>query len=194
MYISDKYQIQWWVPPRTASRMTRKFLEKLNFTGQWGHHTVYGDSTYDVYLNIRNPYSIVASLFFLSREAEGLTFEQFVKKSKGEYLGFQNAHLLDYIQALKDRKLKLVKIIRQENFINDMMSIEFIQTNQELLVDEIEELNKGITPWRKGYNPKMLKPYSEFYTQELADIVYQNRKKYFDFGGYDRDYWKTLIN
>ena len=54
MYISDKYQIQWWVPPRTASRMTRKFLEKLNFTGQWGHHTVYGDSRYDVYLNIRN--------------------------------------------------------------------------------------------------------------------------------------------
>ena len=50
------------------------------------------------------------------------------------------------------------------------------------MVDEIEELNKGITPWRKGYNPKMLKPYSEFYTQELADIVYQNRKKYFDFG------------
>ena len=109
-------------------------------------------------------------------------------------MGFQNAHLLDYIQALKDRKLKLVKIIREENFINDMMSIEFIQTNQELLVDEIEELNKGITPWRKGYNPKMLKPYSEFYTQELADIVYQNRKKYFDFGGYDRDSWKTLIN
>ena len=107
MYISDGYQIQWWVPPRTASRMTNKFLQRLNFRGQWGHHTVYGDSTYDVYLNIRNPYSIVASLFFLSRVANGLTFEEFVRKSKGEYLGFHNTHLLDYIQALKDRKLKL---------------------------------------------------------------------------------------
>jgi hypothetical protein len=194
MYISDGYQIQWWVPPRTASRMTNKFLQRLNFRGQWGHHTVYGDSTYDVYLNIRNPYSIVASLFFLSRVANGLTFEEFVRKSKGEYLGFHNTHLLDYIQALKDRKLKLVKLIRVENLIDDLLSIDFIRENEELLVKEIEELNKGVGPWRKGYNPEMLKPYSEFYTQELADIVYQNRKKYFKFGGYDKDSWKTLIN
>jgi hypothetical protein len=31
------------------------------------------------------------------------------------------------------------------------------------------------------------------YNQELADIIYQNRKKFFEFGGYEKDSWKDMI-
>jgi hypothetical protein len=38
-----------------------------------------------------------------------------------------------------------------------------------------------------------VKPYFEFYTQELADIVYTKKQSEFELGGYQRDSWKTLV-
>jgi hypothetical protein len=38
-----------------------------------------------------------------------------------------------------------------------------------------------------------VKPYFEFYTQELADIVYTQKQSEFELGGYQRDSWKTLV-
>jgi hypothetical protein len=194
MWVSEKYKIQWWLPPRTASRMTASFLQKLNFHQEWGHHTLFGESRYDVYLNIRNPYSLSTSYYFLTHKLHKLTFEEFIKKSKGNYEWVTNSHLLDYVKAFGVRKLSPAKIIRYENFEEDLMSVECIKSNQEILSEQITKLKQSTTPWRTDYKPEFLKPYSEFYTQELADIVYENRKKYFEFGGYDRDSWKTLIN
>ena len=195
MWVSDEYKIQWWLPPRTASRMTVKFLQKLKFRQEFGHHTVFGNSRYDVYLNIRNPYSIVVSYFFLTHQQFGYKdFSEFVKKTKGEYYYMGTPYLLDYIEAFRDRKLEPAKIIRYENFFEDLTSIEIIKSNEKLLELEMKILELETLPWRKNYKEEFLKPYSEFYTKELADIIYENRQKYFEFGGYDRDSWKTLIN
>ena len=191
MYISDEFKVQWWLPPRTGSRMTQSFLLKLDFESKWGHHTCFGDSTYDVYINIRNPYAIAVSYYHLRHRDTPETFEEYVRKYKGEYVNFKNYHLMDYLQALKERKLQPTKIIRQENLLEDLLSIDFIKNNQHRLKPEIAHLEEGSFPWRKYY-PKDLKPYNEYYTQELADIIYENRKKFFDFGGYDKDSWKTL--
>lgn len=194
MYISDEYKVQWWLPPRTGSRMTKSILLKLDFEERWGHHTCFGDSTYDVYINIRNPYAITVSYYHLRqsdiRQRDNPeTFEEFVRKFKGEYLNFKNYHLLDYLQALKERKLQPTKIIRQEHLFEDLLSIDFIKNNQHRLETQIAYLEEGSTPWRKYYDST---PYNEYYTQELADIIYENRKKFFDFGRYDKDSWKTL--
>jgi hypothetical protein len=32
--------------------------------------------------------------------------------------------------------------------------------------------------------------FQKYYTQEIADIVYNNHKEYFELGGYDKDSWK----
>jgi hypothetical protein len=42
--------------------------------------------------------------------------------------------------------------------------------------------------------PEVVKrPYYEFYDQELANIVYRQRKLEFDNFGYDPNSWKTLV-
>lgn len=195
MWVSEKYKIQWWLPPRTASRMTASFLKKLNFHQEWGHHGVFGESKNDVYLNIRNPYSIAVSYYFLGNQQNYKeTFEEFILKSKGDYSWMKNINTLDFLEALRDRKLEPKKVIRYENLVEDLLSLELIQENIILLDDEVKKLKEGVNPWRTDYKPEFLKPYSEFYTQELADIVYENRQKFFEFGGYNRDSWKTIIN
>jgi len=175
--------------------MTSQFLKKIDFHQQWGHHTVFGESRYDVYVNIRNPYSKSISYYFLGQEQNyKKTFEEFIRESKGDYSHMKNSHLLDYLEAFRDRKLEPKKIIRYENLMEDLLSVEIIQDNIELFEDEIKKLKEGVSPWRSKYKSELLKPYCEFFTQELADIVYENQKKFFDFGQYEKDSWKTLKN
>jgi len=194
MYVSDKYQIQWWLPPRTASRMTASFLRKLGFHQEWGHHTVFGESRNDVYLNIRNPYSLSISYYFLSHNLHNLNFDKFIQECKGNYGWMKNLHLMDYLEAFRDRKLTPKKVIRYENLEQDLLSLEIIQENIGLFENEIEKLKQGVSPWRTTYQPELLKPYCEYFNEELADIVYENQKKFFDFGSYEKDSWKTLKN
>lgn len=101
---------------------------------------------------------------------------------------------MDYLGAFNDRKLNPKKIIRYENLIDDLMSVDIIQDNLELFDNEIKKLNEGVRPWRSNYEPALLKPYCEYFNEELADIVYENQKKFFDFGSYEKDSWKTLKN
>jgi hypothetical protein len=35
-------------------------------------------------------------------------------------------------------------------------------------------------------------PYNQYYTQESADLVYENYKNLFIFDGYEKDSWKTI--
>lgn len=192
MYVSDKYQIQWWLPPRTGSRMTSEILLKLGFHSEWGHHTMFGESKHNVILNLRNPYSMVVSHYLGSMMFRKKSFGDFLKDKEWNFLIHNNKHLWDYIEALRERQLNLTKIIRYENFMNDLLSVDFIESNQDLLSNEIDKLKQGNTPWRSDYNTDLIKPYSEYYNEELADMVYQSKQKFFDFGGYSKDSWKTL--
>ncbi len=198
MWVSNKYQMQWWLPPRTASRMTSNLLKRLGFRQEWGHHTVFGESRHDVYLNIRNPYATAISWYIFNYQQHGLPFEKYIRVSKGEYSTASSSdglfpHLIDYVEALRERNLTLKKVIRYENLVEDLLSVPIIGENQFFLQEELEELYQGTSLWRKDYHKDLYgKPYSEYYTQELSDIVYENRKKYFDFGNYDKDSWKNL--
>jgi hypothetical protein len=94
----------------------------------------------------------------------------------------KNPHLMDYLEAFRDRNLTPKKVIRYENLEQDLLSLEIIQENIELFKDEVEKLQQGVSPWRTTYNPELIKPYCEYFNEELSDIVYENQKKFFALG------------
>jgi len=192
MYVSDKYQIQWWLPPRTGSRMTSEILLKLGFHNEWGHHIMFGESKHDVILNLRNPYSVVVSYYLGSMYSKSKTFKEYLNDKTINHLEKSNKHLMDYTEALRERQLKVKQIVRYENFINDLLSVDFIKENLDLIPEELEKLNMGKTPWRTNYEESLIKPYSDFYNEEIAEMVYHSKKKFFDFGEYSKDSWKIL--
>ena len=194
MYISDQYQIQWWLPPRTASRMTKSIITKLGFEVHQSHHSVFSDCKYDVYLNIRNPYSIAASIFFMKEPREYMSFKDFVIKGRADFLDSKNLHQVDYTEATKIQNSNIKKLIRYENYRDDILSIDFIQENIHLIQEEMKEFNLGTSPWRGTNKWHNRVPYNQIYTQEIADLVYEYKKNYFEFGGYERNSWKTIID
>lgn len=193
MYVSDKYEVQWWLPTRTGSRMTSEILLKLGFRQEWGHHTMFGESKHDVIINLRNPYSVVVSHYLGTIYSKQKNFEEYIKDKNINYLEKTPLHLMNHIEALRERKLKIKQIVRYENFVKDLLSVSFVKDNLNLFPEEYEKLILGNTPWRTTYEKSLIKPYSEFYNEELADIVYKSKKKFFDFGEYHKDSWKTLF-
>ena len=181
MYISDQYQIQWWLPPRTASRMTKAIITKLGFEVQGGHHAVFSDCKYDVYLNIRNPYSVVASIFFRLETREYISFRDFVIKGRADFIDAKNLHLTDYTKAAMIQNSNIKKLIRYENYRDDILSIDFVQENIHLLQEEMKMFNSGTSPWRSNNKWHDRVPYNQIYTQEIADLVYEYKKSYFEF-------------
>ena len=193
MYISDQYQIQWWLPPRTASRMTKSIITKLGFKTHRGHHSVFSDCEYDVYLNIRNPYGIVASIFHMKDPDTFISFEDYVIRNQGWFGNPENDYTMDFVDAIIKQNSSVKKLIRYENYRDDILSIDFIQENIHLLQEEMKDMNLGNQLWRQQTHlwHKRI-PYNQLYTQETADIVYELKKKFFEFGGYEKDSWKTL--
>ena len=57
----------------------------------------------------------------------------------------------------------------------------------------IEELTEYKNGYKEQYTIDIQIPYSEYYTQELADIVWGKKQYEFEYWGYERDSWKTLI-
>lgn len=191
MYISDELKIQWWFPLHVGSTVTRFLLEKLGFTGHWGQHPIDPNCDYDIFVNIRNPYTLtISSWKFNQYRLSGMSFSDFVQTYKGEYPFYPNLSQIDYVEHSKLRKTKVKKIIRQETLYEDLMSIDFIQRNYDILQDNLEKIEKIKTFKRSEYFQNLY--LNEIYSEELANIVYENRKKFFDFGGYDKDSWKTL--
>jgi hypothetical protein len=54
-------------------------------------------------------------------------------------------------------------------------------------------IQDGKKPWQTNYLEQYKKPYHSYYTQELADIVYQKRTEDFEMWGYEKDSWKNII-
>ncbi len=81
-------------------------------------------------------------------------------------------------------------IIRMEHMDEDVRNIPVLMS--------LPQVDKGleyISENRfKGENPKdeyigNIQHYQKYYNQELADLVYNNLKEYFDYFGYDKDSW-----
>ena len=189
MYLSHKLQIQWWFPMHVGSTVTRFLLEDIGFTPHRGQHPIDPAFDYDVYVNIRNPYNLTISNWkYNQTKLNGLSFSDFVKKYKGEYPFVHNPSEMDYVEFSKNKKIK--KIIRTENLYDDLMSIDFIRENEKLLEKKLLDIKNKVGIIRNE-KTKNLVP-QNLYDEDLANIVYNNRIKFFEFGGYKKDSWKIL--
>lgn len=199
MYYSEKYKSQWWLPPRTASRMVRKILLSLEFIEQDGHHT-FSVKNKDWNLNvlIRNPYSRAVSYWLLNNErsyntSQFITFSDSIYKLNDYLRDLHVGQFKNPSTSLISNNIQNYNLIRYESLFDDLMKIPYIKDNEFELQDELSILSLGNTPWRKDRPKELIKPYHEFYTQELADVVYTQKESEFELGGYHRDSWKTLV-
>jgi hypothetical protein len=191
MYVLEKYQIQWWFPLHVGSTVTRFLLEDLGFIPHWGQHPIDPSCDYNIIVNVRNPYSLALSIWRHHTPFQEYSFEDYVNEYAGEYVKYSNYDEIDYVKHLYNREHKLKKIVKVENLYDNLTSIDFIHENKKVISSKLRDIQekKGI---RRGEKIKSLS-IEKHYTQNLANIIYENRKKFFDFGGYDRDSWKTLI-
>ena len=199
MYYSEKYKSQWWLPPRTASRMVKKILERLEFIDHDGHHTLtIKDPNWDLNILIRNPYSRSVSYWLLNNEKNYNT-NKFVEFSDSiyklhDYLAdITNKDFKNPSRVLHSQNITNYNLVRYESLFDDLMKISYIKENQMELREELSIFDLGNAPWRKDRPKELVKPYYQFYTQELADIVYIQKQSEFDLGNYHRDSWKTLV-
>ena len=189
MYISDKLKIQWWFPMHVGSTVTRFLLEDIGFVPHWGQHPIDPECQYDVYLNIRNPYTLTISNWKNNQhKLSELPFSDFVKKYKGECPFYHNPQEMDYVEHSKNKKIK--KIIRQENLYDDLTSIEFINGNENLLEKKLIDIKNKVKVYRGEKIKKLVD--GNLYDEDLANIIYYNRRKFFEFGGYEKDSWINL--
>jgi hypothetical protein len=199
MYYSEKHKSQWWLPPRTASRMVKKILERLEFIDHDGHHTLtIKDPNWDLNILIRNPYSRSVSYWLLNNEKNYNTnkfveFSDSIYKSHDYLADITNKDFKNPSRVLHSQNITNYNLVRYESLLEDLLKISYIKENQMELREELSIFDLGNAPWRKDRPKELVKPYYQFYTQELADIVYIQKQSEFDLGNYHRDSWKTLV-
>ena len=170
---------------------TNEVLKKLDSVLH--HHCMNIPQRYEDYSIIctaRNPYSRLVSDYNNSKntaESNKLSYKNFrIYFSKIIDNGYQSANGFPYG---KDSFLynEIPKyFLRVESLYHDYIQIPFIRNSKLNKSGLLYELcNKKIhkTPTEK----KILK---EYYTEDMADFVYNKFKTYFDLLGYDKDSWK----
>lgn len=199
MYINYDLGLEWWLPPRTASRMTKEIITPLGFE-LIEHHHFFSDASSQrkIILNVRNPYSIIVSRYkqFYKRnigtdygydwesfKSFVITYEQWINDAKAY-------KFYTYPQLLESQNRKPDFVIRYENFKNDLMSLSFIRNNTHLIQSQLDKLDEG--KWVENSSFDTTIPYHTHYDQETADIVYKIYEHVFIFDGYERDSWKYI--
>jgi hypothetical protein len=202
MYYNKELGIEWWLPPRTGSRMTAEIIRKLGFEVVGHHHLFVHTPNYEnkIILNIRNPYSIMVSRYKQFYEKDITVnytynwdnFTDFVKTFIEWTKVGRNYSFYSYPEILDKTNRQPHFKVRYENFINDLMSIDVINQNQHLIESELEKLNVGKSARSENSMLDTTIPYHQHYTQEAADLVYEHYKYLFIFDEYERDSWKTI--
>ena len=190
--ISEKYKFQWIAPERTGSRKVAEVLSYYDFkymgnmTHNYGkhhytHRTItnenfwkgdYPSSQYKTICNARNPYGRTYSLF--------KNFIPNIKDKSKE--GFRD-FLLNHVT--KDEMSSMVfepkwdkpfdYIIRLEHMKEDLMKLPFIlDVMSESQIEMMISHGKGIDDW------------SEFYDDDMKEIVYNLTEHHFKLWGYGK--------
>jgi hypothetical protein len=166
---------------------------------------------YDVIANIRNPYDTFYSNYRLealeylrgSRQTLGIydipnvseieyTFEEWANR-KFTYLENAGWTLTNDRYELHNRD-EITYLVRYENLNEDLMNIPHVRDlynsndRYRSYVDFIKEENNT------GYRSSLAfesERFTDVYTEEIANKVYNLYKLQFDLFGYDRDSWKN---
>ena len=204
---SHKCGFIWWGTAGCASRSTSVFLtncgcnDLLNIPENFqvcvnGSHThsqgiPEGYEDYPIICNMRNPYSkCVSSYLDILKGEPDLTFKDFIID-----LIHEDKKMWDvdhyYINEWEKIGRRPDYFIRMEHMEEDLRNIPMLPKG-----DKFEEALSNIRENRfKNENPHdeyvgNFQKYQKYYDQEIADMVYDNHKEYFELGGYDKDSWK----
>jgi len=192
--ISEKHNCFLWTPAKTASThavhvfnyfefssfrcdYSRKiiFQENDHLTHEHELSLFLGHEEYKLISTIRNPYSILVSIYTFFKPNEFNSFEDFI---------------FDYKVKPRENQMKERVpdyFIRQENLYDDYIKIPFVRDSKLNECGILKELCDR--KMNKGPNKR---PIKDYYNQETADVVYLNYKEYFDLCGYDKDSWKDM--
>jgi hypothetical protein len=111
-----------------------------------------------------------------------------------EYFRIESGHTWDVVSTLKSNNMQAKYVVRYEHLIDDLMKLDFIKDNFEILKNNLYDLKYTTrNSYRNRYSDITKNPICSFYTQELADIVWQEKQYEFEEWGYERDSWKTLL-
>jgi len=189
--VSEKYKSLVWLPERTGSRTSAKFLTNYGFergevpliNGKWWVYTHYCgmNERFNDYILIstaRNPYSRVLSIYLsltgFPPEYKGNTketFREYLKwVQKQDYDDLTKAYITN--PRLKVRPNYLLKL---ENLLEDYMKLPFIL--DVFTFDEITEKLKHKKP------PYDWEPY---YDEHMKNIVYDLCAHHFEIWGYEK--------
>lgn len=197
MWYSEKYRVQWWRVMRNASRALDPIPRKLGFQEMdVSHGCLIKDPTWDVVCACRNPYSRIVSFWILRNRINysnnrDVTFQKYIKEPN-EYFSFNLGHDWEPITNLQKHPNIRKHVIRFENLVEDVSNLPFVQENYKLVERSIEELVEYKDGYKQQYTIDIETPYYDYYTQELADIVWEKKQYEFEYWGYERDSWKTL--
>lgn len=198
MLYSEKYKVQWWRVMRNASRTLEEVPIKLGFIDKERTHScLVHNPDWHVVVCCRNPYGRAISFWLLRNKTENLTslslsFEEYLR-SKNEYFSISEGEIFEPITTLNKHPQMPQYIIRFENIYDDLMNIPFVQENQNVLSRTLISIKYEPRRYKAQYTEDITQAYSSFYNQELADIVWNEKQYEFEYWGYSRDSWKTLI-
>jgi hypothetical protein len=201
----------WWGTAGCGSRSTQVFLTQAgcddlkNYNEGYkipseGSHThaqgiPEGMEDYPIICNVRNPYSKCVSSFLDETSDKhhrnyGMEFKEWILELTSEdRLRFDYDHY--YISEWEKIGRRPNYLIRLEHMGEDLRKLPMYQHN--------ERFENAMTSVRvnsyMNENPRdeyvgNFQKFQKYYTQEIADIVYNNHKEYFELGGYDKDSWK----
>jgi hypothetical protein len=202
MFFSEQYKVHWWGPPRIASRALMLIPTALGFNNNRdGHNPTIINPEWDVVLPIRNPYSRAVSWWHLRHnepkipdDFKNISFEEFIRKDSNEYLTMDLGTPWEPISQIRKHNLKIRNIIRYEHLVDDLMQIDFVIENFETLKEPLYNLKyQQRDAYRNDYIQHIRTPVCSFYTQELADIVWEKKQFEFQEWGYEKDSWKYLL-
>lgn len=195
--ISESHKAFIWFDAKTGSTHMKKVLENYDFHTycfQDGEITKQkhiiqshscevfsGHEDYTLICSARNPYSRFFSFFRFSPEFKDKD------KTLDDFRRFVEEKMLDSNNECKNFHLRIPDyFIRLESVYDDYQKIPFITQSDFFKSGKLKEVCEE----KINENPIKL-DWRDYYTQEIADMVYYGYVRYFDIVGYDKNSWKN---
>lgn len=214
MNVSHKYKLIWFAPPRVATRALSEILCHYDFfdatIGKHANiksfphtHTCKvpeGLEHYDIILQTRNPYSRIVSSWHLQCFNSPDNIQLIVDISFNDYILNKKWNYGDHYEKGLIKPPKY--IVKYEKLVEDTLKLDFVDFNNPEIKQAFNRFiaNNGYTnegPHNQtGALPRDNKNtnyanWRSFYTEELAEIVYQTYQNQFTIFGYEKDSWKN---
>jgi len=213
MNASKKYQIIWWGTAGCGSRSTGEFLRSCGLDDLYNHEVgcKVGDCAfthtqgipkeckgYTIICTTRNPYSRTISSYLDEKVQYGngddsYTFEYWFKNvymAPNRYPTFYADFYMGEWDIIGRKPDYYLKIEDLPGTLRNIPDLEGLTINENAISSYAEGNPHRYENVHDEYIGRF-QNIKKYYTQELADMVYDVLEEYFIFFNYDKDSWKT---